>query len=281
MEWAMIAAAGFLGGALNAVAGGGSFITLPALIFAGVAPVSANATGTAALLPGYIASAWRFRKDMTSPAGLGWWGMTLTAMAGGCLGGFILLLTSEQLFSALIPWLILVATAMFVIGPRFLKNERLPSQSNGFKSQNKMNSISSSKGSYRTICAQIFITKGHVSFLKKTLALLVLFSVCAYGGYFNGGLGIILLATLGLMGQRDLIGMNGVKNFISAVLTTIAVLVYAAGNVISGRHLLVLGGAAVLGGYAGAVVAYRVSQKLLRAFVVVVGGIMAFMFFLR
>ena len=257
MEWLIIVAAGFLGGALNAVAGGGSFITLPALIFAGVSPVSANATGTAALLPGYIASAWRFRKDMAFPAGLGWWGMTITAMAGGCLGGFILLLTSEQLFSALIPWLILVATVMFVIGPKFLKNGRHPSQSNDF------------------------MTKAHIPFPQKVLSLLGMFFVCAYGGYFNGGLGIILLAALGLMGQRNLMGMNGIKNFISAVLTTIAVLVYAAGDVISGRHLLVLGLAAVLGGYAGAAVAYHVSQKLLRAFVVVVGGVMAFLFFLR
>lgn len=250
----IIAVAGFLGGMLNAVAGGGSFITLPALIFVGVPPVSANATGTAALLPGYIASAWRFRREMEFPAALSVPAIVIIAIVGGCLGALVLLTTGDQIFSALIPWLILIATAMFWVGPRLLRLERQ-------SSERQRDEISAPRK-------------------RKGVALLTLFGVCAYGGYFNGGLGIILLAALGLMGQTNLLGMNGVKNFVSALLTTIAVLVYAVAGAIDGEHLLVLGIAAILGGYAGAAFAYRIPQEALRSFIVFVGALMALGFFL-
>lgn len=123
MDWVIIGIAGFLGGMLNAVAGGGSFITLPALIFVGVTPVSANATGTAALLPGYLASAWRFRRDVEFPANLKFRHIAFIAVSGGCLGAAILLMTSEQLFSTQIPWLILLATAAFIVGPWLLEKK--------------------------------------------------------------------------------------------------------------------------------------------------------------
>ncbi len=250
----IIAAAGFLGGMLNAVAGGGSFITLPALILVGVSPVSANATGAAALLPGYIASAWRFRRDIEFPAGLRLTTLVLMVFLGGCLGASILLLTSEQFFSALIPWLILLATAMFAAGPWLLNGRRLSLQQG--------------------------IIDGAELQRRITLSYSALFIVCIYGGYFNGGLGIILLAALGLMGQVNVHSMNGIKNLISALLTAIAVAIYAVGGVINSENLIVLGVAAILGGYAGAAIAYRVSQRTLRIFIVAVGLLMSLMFFL-
>lgn len=251
----VIASAGFLGGMLNAVAGGGSFITLPALIFAGVSPVSANATGTAALLPGYIASAWRFRRDIEFPAKINITTIVLISIAGGSLGASVLLLTSDRIFSTLIPWLILLATAMFVIGPRLIN--------------------------YKSLTPELATDTESGTGMGIPVAVLVLFSVCVYGGYFNGGLGIILLAALGLMGQTNLLGMNGVKNFISALLTTIAVVIYAVGDVIAFNQLLVMGVASIFGGYAGAAFAYRIPAKVLRAFIVVVGLIMALIFFIR
>jgi len=251
----LIATAGFLGGMLNAVAGGGSFITLPALIFVGVPAVMANATGTAALLPGYIASAWRFRRDIEFPSDLNFKTISLVSIVGGSLGATVLLLTSEQLFSALIPWLILLATLLFIVGPRLITHKQQLSQQ----------SIASTS-----------------SFSKsKLIAFSVMLTVCTYGGYFNGGLGIILLAALGLMGQTNLLGMNGVKNYVSALLTTIAVLVYAAGDVISYGHLLVMGIAAIIGGYTGAALAYRIPQGAMRLFIIAIGLIMSLVFFLR
>lgn len=256
IEWIVIVAAGFTGGALNAVAGGGSFITLPALIFVGVPPVAANATGTAALLPGYIASAWRFRRDMEFPAAIKFTTIMLIAIIGGSVGAVILLFSSEALFSALIPWLILFATVMFLVGPRLLgaASQSTPAAAKAAPAQNSRR--------------------------QKVVALAVVFSVCVYGGYFNGGLGIILLAALGLLGQTNLLGMNGVKNFISALLTAVAVVVYAAGGAIAVEHLWVLGAAAIVGGYAGATFAYRISQRGLRIFIVAVGLLMALGFFL-
>ena len=121
MDWLIIAFAGLLGGMLNAVAGGGSFITLLALVFVGIPPLIANATGTAALLPGYLASAWRFRKDIEYPANLSLKNLCLIAVVGGCLGAAILLNTSEQLFAHLVPWLILLATGAFIAGPWLLR----------------------------------------------------------------------------------------------------------------------------------------------------------------
>ncbi|WP_338725425.1 sulfite exporter TauE/SafE family protein [Shewanella baltica] len=252
MDWLIIALAGILGGMLNAVAGGGSFITLLALVFVGVPPIAANATGTAALLPGYIASAWRFRKDIEYPASLSLKHLILIALIGGSIGAGILLTTSEQVFAKLIPWLILLATAAFIIGPWLLKR-RITEQ--GENTSTPM--------------------------LNPMTALIMLSAVCIYGGYFNGGLGIILLASFGLMGQTNLHGMNGLKNLISALLTAIAVVVYAAGNVIDGQYLLLLAVMAIIGGYVGAALAYRISQPLLRGFIVIVGLAMALGFFMR
>lgn len=272
LEWFVIIAAGFLGGLLNAVAGGGSFITLPALIFVGVPPVAANATGTAALLPGYIASAWRFRRDIERPAALGYPAVIAIALLGGTLGALVLLSTSDRLFAVLIPWLILLATGMFLFAPTItrLGHARRTARAAsarisevGTTSVDSVNSgAAESGGTGRQIIAGV------------TLGL-----VCVYGGYFNGGLGIILLAALGLIGQTNLLGMNGLKNLISAVLTAIAVVVYALGNTIAYGHVLVLGLAAVCGGYAGAALAYRIPQGVLRAVIVMIGISMAIGFF--
>lgn len=255
MDWIIIGIAGFLGGMLNAVAGGGSFITLPALIFVGVTPVSSNATGTAALLPGYIASAWRFRKDVELPVNLGFASIAVIAVAGGCLGAAILLTSSERMFSTLIPWLILFATIAFIVGPRLVRSKISKTEDVGLDQEPL-------RGQTLTI-----------SF--------ILFCVCVYGGYFNGGLGIILLAALGLMGQTNLHGMNGLKSVLSALLTAVAVFVYTIGDTISIKYLFVLGITAIVGGYTGATIAYRISQNLLRNFVVVVGCVMSAAFFLK
>ncbi len=254
-DWVIVAGAGFIGGLMNALAGGGSFATLPALIYVGVPPVFANATGTAALLPGYMASAWRYRGDIVFPAGLSFTTFALTAFAGGSLGAVILLNTSQKLFAALIPWLILLATVMFIIGPRLVAAAGASTQS----------------GTHQ----------GSVSRRRKWSSVAALFVVCVYGGYFNGGLGIILLALFALMGQTHLPGMNGVKSLASTLLTSIAVAVYAVGGVIVVGHLLLLGAAAIVGGYTGAAIVYRIPPGVLRWIVVAIGLMISLGFFLN
>ncbi len=253
MEWVIIGFAGFLGGMLNAVAGGGSFITLPALLFVGVPPVSANATGTAALLPGYIASAWRFRKNIDFPANFSIYRILLVSFSGGLIGAIALMVTSDRLFSKLVPWLILFATFAFILGP-YLTRPPKTKHGEANREQRPSNKM------YR-------------------VQTVILASVCIYGGYFNGGLGIILLAAFSLMGQSNFQSMNGLKNLISAALTSTAVFLYILGGSVSLTYLAVLGGMAVVGGYTGAAISYRLSHSFLRCLVIVVGCLMTSVFF--
>lgn len=245
---AILLAAAFVAGALNAVAGGGSFLTLPALVFTGVPPVVANATGTVALLPGYAAGAWGFKDDMASPPGLSMKAVVVLALAGGALGAALLLFTPDATFRKIVPWLLLAATAMFAFGPQL---RAWASRRNGGGA-------------------------GTPSAMKAGLGML---AVSIYGGYFNGGLGILLLALLGLLGQTNLHAMNGTKNLVSALLTAIAVAIYAAGGVVQWKQALVMMVAATLGGYLGARVARKIPPSWLRGGIVATGLVMAALFF--
>lgn len=235
--------AAFFAGALNAVAGGGSFLTLPALIFVGVPPVAANATGTLALLPGYISSAWGFREDIRTPSGLSLTGLVTLSLVGGAAGALLLLVTPNDTFRAIVPWLLLAATALFAFGPRLISH---------------------------------LYGHGETSPIATILGMLL---VAIYGGYFNGGLGILLLALFGLLGLTDINNMNGLKNLVSAVLTTIAVVLYAWGGAIVWGEALVMMVAATVGGYLGARLARRIKPVHLRRAIVVTGLVMAALFF--
>jgi uncharacterized membrane protein YfcA len=240
----LLLAAAFVAGALNAVAGGGSFLTLPALVFTGVPPVVANATGTVALLPGYLAGAWGFREETAPPPGLSMRLLVALSLAGGAAGAALLLVTPEATFRRVVPWLLLAATALFAFGP-WLRQR---------------------------------LAGGAPSPFKAVAGLL---AVAAYGGYFNGGLGILLLALFGLLGQTSLHAMNGLKNGVSALLTAIAVAIYAAGGVVQWPQALVMMLAATAGGYGGARVARHIPAQWLRGGIVATGLVMAGVFFWR
>ena len=245
---AILLAAAFVAGALNAVAGGGSFLTLPALVFTGVPPVVANATGTVALLPGYAAGAWGFKDDMQAPPGLSMKAVVLLALVGGAAGAALLLFTPDATFRKIVPWLLLAATAMFAFGPQL----------------------------------RAWASKGQASAAPSAAkAAFGMLAVSIYGGYFNGGLGILLLALFGLLGQTNLNAMNGTKNLVSALLTAIAVAIYAAGGVVQWKQALIMMVAATLGGYLGARVARKIPANWLRGGIVVVGLVMAILFFLK
>lgn len=252
MDVILILAAAFFAGALNAVAGGGSFLTLPALVFVGVPPVVANATGTVALLPGYISGAWGFREDIQAPPGFSLWSVSLISVLGGALGAYLLILTDPTVFKVIVPWLLLVATSLFALGPpllaRLKKNPPLAQQTHA-----------------QTTWA-----------LLPACGLLV---VTIYGGYFNGGLGIMLLAAFTLMGQTNIHAMNGAKNIVSALLTFIAVIMYAWGGLVQWPQALIMMVGAVLGGYVGARMARLIPALHLRVGIVAIGLIMTVLFF--
>lgn len=245
LNLALLLVAAFAAGTLNAVAGGGGFLTLPALVFTGVPPLAANATGTVALLPGYASGALGFREDLQAPPGLSLGGLAAVSLLGGATGAALLLLTDDRTFRVLVPWLLLLATLLFAIGPTLLR------RADGDR-------------------------PGHVSAIRATAGLM---AVSIYGGYFNGGLGILLLALFGLLGQSNLNAMNGAKNVVSALLTSIAVAVYAWGGVVAWPQALMMMIAATAGGYFGARFARRIPAPVLRAAIVVTGLIMAALFF--
>jgi uncharacterized protein len=236
LEWALLSGASALAGALNAVAGGGSFLTLPALAMVGVPLVSANATGTAALLPGYLAGAWALRRQLSGPMSPSLLRLGGLSMLGGAAGAALLLSTSNRAFARIVPWLLLAATLLFAIGPRLVRDRSASPKPRG-----------------------------------AWVADLGIVAVAVYGSYFNGGLGILLLTMLGALGHTDMGRMNGIKSFVSAILTLIAVVLYAASGAIVWSYALWMALGATFGGYVGGRVALRLRPAMVRCFVVLTG----------
>jgi len=241
---ALLFLAAMLGGALNSVAGGGSFLAFPALLFAGVPPVPANATTTIALWPGGIASAFAYRREladerrMLGPLGA-------AALLGGLAGSLLLLRTPEATFVLLIPWLLLFATLLFTFGAPLAR--RLT-------------------GSTR---------------LPVGLASLAQLAISVYGGYFGGGMGIMMLAVLTLLGMTHLHRMNALKNVLSAIINGVAVVAFVvAGAVRWGPGVVMIAGG-IAGGYLGATTARRIDPRYVRVFVLVVAWTMTLYFFSR
>lgn len=242
----VITLAGLFAGALNAVAGGGTFISFPALVWLGVPPVMANATATLTALPGYVSSAWVMRKHITSEGEIGVRLMYALAAVGGLSGAVLLMMTPEAVFGGVVPWLLLLATGIFAAGPQLVR---------------------------------FLAGRGGLGAPAATLLLLI---VTIYGGYFNGGLGIMLLAAFSLIGFTNLHGMNGLKNALSAILSSISVVTYAMAGLIAWDSALALAVATTLGGYLGGHYSSRIrSMAALRVAIIGIGVCMSVAFFLR
>ncbi|PYE89520.1 sulfite exporter TauE/SafE family protein [Phyllobacterium leguminum] len=245
MDFIILVLAGLGAGALNAVAGGGTFLSFPALVYVGVPHIPANATATLAALPGYIGSTWGYRNDIRKEGPVGLYAMVAMAVLGGLLGALLLLVTPKEVFLRLVPWLLLFATVAFAMGPILVR--RLARQGNE---------------------------------LPLPVSLALVLAVSTYGGYFNGGLGIMLLAAFGLVGFTDLHEMNGLKNLLSSILSLVSVITYTIAGLIDWGSVIVLGVACALGGYLGAYLARRITNMLaLRVFITLVGLGMAAAFF--
>lgn len=259
--------AGFVAGVVNALAGGGSFLTLAALVWSGVPPLVANATGTVAQLPGYLAGAWGLRHGMQPPPGLGMGQTMIWVLAGGICGAALLLLTPSRAFDHIVPWLLLLATALFALAP----------QLRAWVSRRRAAQLQTPATSHTTPARH---DDPALAVSARTSALW-LFVVSVYGGYFNGGLGIILLALLGLLGQRNIIAMNGMKSLLSCLLSSVAVAVYALGGIVAWNEALLMMLGTTTGGYAGARLAHRLPAAVLRWGIVAVGLVLSALFFTR
>jgi uncharacterized membrane protein YfcA len=245
MDIALILIAAFGAGLLNTIAGGGTFLTFPALVFIGVPPVVANATSAVAVFPGYLGGALGFRRELQAfdrrqmVRSLG------ITFAGGLIGGLLLLVSSDAAFSFIVPFLLLAATLAFLFGDPLRDWAARKSRA------------------------------------VTPFGALGLLGVSIYGGYFNGGLGIVLLALFALWGMSNIHEMNGLKNGLSFALSAVSVAVFAVGGLVEWHLAAAMMVASTLGGYAGAPVARLLPKAAVRALIAAVGFSMSAVFFWR
>ena len=232
-------------GALNSVAGGGSFLTLPTLLYAGVTPVVANATSTMAMLPGSVSSAVAYRRELQGRAG---WLVPLGAVSlvGGLFGGVLLVRTSDTSFMRLLPWLMLLAAVTFTFGDRI----------------RRMLSLDHLQGNVLLVSVLQFV-------------------IAIYGGYFGGGMGMMMLASFALGGMLNIHEMNGLKTFLGVAVNLLALAEFIIRGVVAWGPGLIMVAGAIIGGYFGAVLARRIDPTLVRGVVIAIGWVMTIYFFIR
>jgi uncharacterized protein len=241
---ALLFAAAVWAGVQNALAGGGSFVTLPALILSGLDARAANIASTIALFPGQTTTGWVGRKLAGGAAGLSFRALVIISLIGGALGAFLLLATPSSFFARLVPWLVLFATALFCWGSFFRK----PSEDGAG--------------------------------LPPRVAAGLQFLISIYGGYFGGGIGFLMLAALTAAGVA-VRQAAGTKNILAAVMNASAVAVFLFTPHIPWTKVAVVCVGAILGGLAGAHLLKRVDERLIRGFVVVLGVVLTIGLFMR
>jgi uncharacterized protein len=241
--------AGALGGAVNAVAGGGSFIAFPALLFTGVPPVPANATNTLALWLGVTASGGAYRSRLNI-SGRVMIPLVATSVVGGLFGALLLIKTPGQTFLKVLPWLMLGATLLFALGKYFT----------------------------RKIAAGISEDASRSAIAGASVFELF---VAVYGGYFGGGMGIMNLAMLAALGMTDIHAMNALKVVLGGVINGVATVTFVVTRAIVWPQAIVMTVGAMLGGYFAAKWAQRLPQQWIRSFVIFVGTGMTIYFFVK
>jgi uncharacterized protein len=235
--------AGVLGGALNSVAGGGSFLAFPTMLFAGVAPVAANATTAVALWPAGLTSVAAYRKHLVEQETRTMIVLAIMSALGGGVGAKLLLVTSDETFAKLVPFLLLAASLVFTFGPRLSKGK-----------------------------------KRHVPLAVGALVQLV---IASYGGYFGGGMGILMLATMTLMGMDHIHRMNALKVVLGLLINGVALVFFLVSGKVDLAIALPTTIGALFGGWFGADVARRLDPQKVRMGVLVFAWALTAFFFLR
>jgi hypothetical protein len=241
--------AGIIGGALNAVAGGGSFVAFPALLLVRVPPIEANATNTVALWTAAAASGSAYRKRLDVPRRV-FIPLLIASFIGGLIGAYLLLKTPAHTFLEVLPWLTLAATLLFAFGRKLM-----PGRGSGLEHG----------GSTPALVG----------------AVLFQLVVAVYGGYFGGGMGIVMLAMLSMLGMTDIHSMNALKSVMGFVINGVAVVAFIVARAVYWKQgiPMIVGG--IVGGYLGAHYAQRVPSIWIRRFVVLVGSGMTIYFFVK
>ncbi|HEV2521553.1 MAG TPA: sulfite exporter TauE/SafE family protein [Candidatus Acidoferrales bacterium] len=244
-SYLLLLCAALLGGVLNSVAGGGMFVIFPALVFTGVPSIIANASSTLAVIPGILASAWAYRHDFRASEGFPFGSMVIVSVVGGIAGALLLLFTPQKTFDFVIPWLLLLATLLFIFGLRIAP---------GLK--------------------RIF----HIG---PATVVIIQFFIAVYGGYFGGAIGIMMLATWTVFGLTNIHMMNANRTLLGAAANIVATALFIAAHKIWWPQTLVMLVGTVIGGYAGAHWARKANPRVLRACITVISVGITIAFFLR
>lgn len=236
--------AGLWAGLQNSLAGGGSFVTLPALILSGMTPLAANITSTVALFPGQVTTGLAGRKLVTGAGQLPFWALFMVSVLGGAVGGLLLLNTPSNVFARLVPWLVLFATTMFAWGSFFRKHGN----------------------------TNVHLGPASIAFAQ--------FMIAIYGGYFGGGIGFLMMAALTMAGLPTR-NAGATKNMLAGVMNASAVALFVTSPQLHWREAVVLGIGAIIGGLMGTWALHRVNEKALRIAVVCIGIALTIGLFLK
>jgi uncharacterized protein len=244
MMFLLLGVAGFWAGMQNALAGGGSFITFPALLFAGLDPRAANISSTVALFPGQVAMCWSGRRAASGVQGLTLSALIVISLAGGTAGALLLLATPASFFARLVPWLVLFATLVFALGQPIRR--RLPAGAH----------------------------------LSPAILAAIQSAIAVYGGYFGGGIGFLMLAALTLAGQSIRMAAT-TKNLLATVMNAAAFVVFCVSGDVHWAPALAMAIGSVAGGFFGSWLLLRAPEKLLRGTIIVIGAALTLWLFLR
>lgn len=249
LDMLMLLLAGLLGGIINSIAGGGSFITFPALLLVGVPPIAANASNTFAACAGYISGTWALRSEIQTPRPRLIALSILSALGGGA-GAYLLTLTDDRSFEAAIPWLLLFATLVFAFGSQM--NRALQRWSSRSR---------------------------RLGLVHLALMQLLFIGVSVYGGFFNAGLGIIILSYLSLAGYTQINEMNGLKLLFSTTISLCAILLFVLNDLIAWQETLAVLVGTLIGGYLAGHLSKRLPpQRVRQAILIASIGITAYFF---
>jgi uncharacterized membrane protein YfcA len=245
-DFALLACAGLLAGAMNAIAGGGSFVSFPAMIAAGLPAVTANVSSTVALFPGTLASSWAYRRAFAQPAGLTVRSLLPITVAGGLVGAVLLLATPARLFDAIVPFLLLLATLTFAFGSR------------------------------------AGLALRQITPVGPGAVLPMQFVIAVYGGYFGGAVGLMMMAMWSLLtANPDLKAMAPLRVLMVSVANGAAVVWFIGSGAVWWPQTLAMLGASAVGGYIGARLTQWMPPKVVRGFVVALSASVTILFFLR
>ena len=264
MAWQQMAAligASAMAGAVNSVAGGGTLLTFPVLLWTGQSALIANATSAVALWPGQMSSLWGYRREIGRERAavlvLG-----AASLVGGLTGAILLLKTNPAVFAKIVPFLLLAATLLFIVQEpvsRWLRGRGA-------------NSDSAEPADAESVGSPVPARKERaVAAVSLPVAAAMQVAIAIYGGYFGAGAGILMLTALGLMGYTNIHQMNGLKNLNAAILNGIAALIFIAKGIVDWRIALLMACGSIVGGLAGAGTARRIGQKNVRRIIIGIG----------